>query len=122
MRLLFVLQSLASNTLGRAYCLWLIANELGWEVACVSATPPRPTWLPLRGSDFDRKCLEPVRSEIDRLAFTTSADCIVALKPMHNSLGLAMRLARSNDKPILLDVDDADLEQFIGRTVWRNYL
>ena len=98
------------NALGRAYSLWLVGRELGWEVRTV-APKAGSVWAPLAGE---------ARFLADLAADAASAaawcDLAVALKPWPGSLDVALALGRKTGKPVVLDVDDPDWEHRFGTT------
>lgn len=109
MRVTFFSDDLSSNSLGRVYCLWRLADALGWRAAVVS---PRgdEVWGPLRGTPFADAChrisadTEPNREEIG------DADLLVAVKPLPSSFLTAWQWSRALDIPMMVDIDDPDLE------------
>jgi glycosyltransferase involved in cell wall biosynthesis len=108
MRLLVAAPGRARNSLGRAYCLWLLGRELGWQVTPV--TPPGgDLWPPLAGSEFARAC----RTWDDPIG---DHDLVVAVKMVHGSLGEAGHHADRTGSPLLLDIDEPDWEARYGYT------
>ncbi|WP_104089092.1 glycosyltransferase [Cryobacterium sp. N19] len=109
MKIVFLTPDISQNSIGRTYCLWQLAESLGWTSKIVS-TLGVSVWGPLRGSHFGDQCtvLSPntVITEIARF----SPDLIIAVKPLPESFGLALHAARETGIPILLDIDDPDLE------------
>lgn len=118
MRLLMMASDLENNSLGRVYCLWLLARHLGWKVV-VGAVKGSRVWAPLLGSEFADDCVavSAERSSLSR--FARNADLIVACKPFPTSLGVGAALAAEERRPLLLDIDDPDLEAALaaGRTI-----
>jgi glycosyltransferase involved in cell wall biosynthesis len=120
-KVLFVISDQADNSTGRAHCLWLLARDLGWSTEVV-ATTGDAVWSPLRGTPFasEVQLLAPHRGraqqELRRLA--TTADVVVAVKPLRPSFGLALAAVGG---PLVVDIDDPDLEATLGhRTpIWR---
>jgi len=109
-----------NNSLGRTYCLWLLARHLGWTTEVLGVRGER-VWSPLRGTEFADDCVLPgpgtseaVREGVlaERAA---GADLLVAVKSLPSSFGLGLRLAGRGGTPLLLDVDDPDVEV---RTSW----
>lgn len=111
LRLAFVSHNLSSNPLGRVYSLWLVARALGWEGRVVG--PWRgAVWRPLRTCQFVERCEGWPDDQWpgtcpDALEW---ADVILAVKPLPTSFGVARLWAQELSKPLVLDVDDADLE------------
>jgi glycosyltransferase involved in cell wall biosynthesis len=117
-RVAFLTPNFENNSLGRTYCLWLLARELGWETV-VAGVKGTAVWSPLAGTAFAADCVVPDQAGLvaepavrDAIA---GADLVIAVKPLPTSFGLALRLA--GDTPLLLDIDDPDIEV---RTVWRS--
>jgi len=108
MQLTFITESLSSNSLGRTYSLWLLAQSLGWKATVLSVRGGQ-IWGPVKGSNFAADCR---RVSVDELAQAVPAgtDLIVACKPLMDSFGLALKVSAACGKPLLLDVDDPDLE------------
>lgn len=118
MNIVFITPSLSSNSLGRTYSLWLITQALGWKSA-VQTMKEEPIWEPLSGTEFADSCVVFDRSDDDVLDHLIHADLIVAIKPLEDSFLEAIKLAVEFDKPLLLDVDDPDLE---GALSWHRPL
>jgi glycosyltransferase involved in cell wall biosynthesis len=104
---LFVFSAQA-NTLGRAYALWLAADELGWDVAIVAPAIDAP-WPPVAGEERFVACLTADAEEA-----AERADVLVALKPWPGALDVAWRLGARFGKPVAVDVDDPDWESEYG--------
>ena len=112
--LLFVASDLSDGSLGRAYCLWLIAQELAWTTHVVSLKGDS-IWPPLAHTRFAEQCHRAAsREEIGRLAQQCSL--IIAVKPLPDSFGVAVDVSDNVGVPLLLDIDDPDLEFVLG---WR---
>lgn len=97
------------NSLGRAYCLWRLAKGLGWQVEVV-AVEGQEVWEPLRGTEFEEHCRISTSLELRLAVQRNPPDLIIAVKPLPSSFGVALALRESFSVPILLDVDDPDLE------------
>lgn len=113
-RLLLVTPNADNNSLGRTHCLWLLARHLGWA-ARVVAVKGAALWEPLRDDPFAEDCLvltdaAPDRRHQQLVEAATWSDVVVAVKPLPTSLGVAAPLARQVGRPLLLDVDDPDIE------------
>ncbi len=114
LRLLLVAPNAANNSLGRAHCLWLLARHLGWQVSVVTVRGEQ-LWQPLRDDPFAADCvLLAAASAPERQAALTAlagrADVVLAVKPLPSSFGLALPLGRATGRPVMLDVDDPDIE------------
>ena len=93
---LFLTPNAVNNSLGRTWCLWLLARSLGWTTR-VAAVKGEQLWPPLATGEFADDCRiltglgESEReAELDRLA--AEADVIIAVKPLPTSFGLGLRL------------------------------
>jgi len=105
---------LTDGSLGRAYCLWLITQEIGWPARVVSLKGDS-IWAPLQGTPFAQACHRAdSREEIERLARQCSL--AIAVKPLPDSFGVAVEVCEHVGVPLLLDIDDPDLEFVLG---WR---
>lgn len=124
--LLLMTPSLQENSLGRTYCLWLLAKELGWGVTVVSSCG-ETVWAPLADSEFSEDCLllSPRRSARGRQLRQLAADSdhVVAVKALPSSLGVLAGALRGSGIPIVLDYDDPDLEVWTSGVLgWRRFV
>ena len=108
MRLALFSHSAEENGLGRAFALWLVAKELGWEVRVIAPATDRP-WWPLAQ---EKLFLDDLQT--DARAAAAWCDVLLALKPWSGSLDLAIELGRAQRKPVALDIDDPDWENIFG--------
>lgn len=108
MRLALFTHSAEENGLGRAFALWLIAKELGWEIRIVAPATDKP-WWPLAQENAFLDDLE-----ADAGGAAAWCDVLLALKPWPGSLDRAIELGRAQRKPVALDVDDPDWEGMFG--------
>ncbi|HXY81405.1 MAG TPA: glycosyltransferase family 4 protein [Gaiellaceae bacterium] len=116
MRVAFFVFAAEKNTLGRAYSLWLTAEELGWETRFVAPSIESP-WTPLAG---ERDFIATLTDDADGAA--EWADALVALKPWPGSLDVALRVGKRYRKPVAVDVDDPDWEAVYGMSRKRQLL
>lgn len=107
----FVTPNFENNSLGRTYCLWLLAEHLGWSSSIVGVKG-RSIWAPLAGSAFATRCVLPGERGALHEALLES-DVVVAVKPLPSSLGVALEV--EGRVPLVLDMDDPDIEV---RTEW----
>lgn len=125
-QVLLVTPNFDNNSLGRTHCLWLLGRELGWDVQVIGVKGTR-VWAPLRDTDFAAACTLPEVSNADErlppgeatdrmLAKAAWAELVIAVKPLPTSFGVARHLCSQQGRPLLLDIDDPDLEV---RTEWR---
>jgi glycosyltransferase involved in cell wall biosynthesis len=100
--------SAVENGLGRAFALWLAARELGWQVRVV--TPPAAGFWPPLASE--PSFLETIGHEAAEAA--EWSDLLLALKPLPDSLGVAIKARRKHSRPLVVDIDDPDWEDEFG--------
>ena len=118
MRVIFVTPDQSDNSTGRTYCLWLIARALGWDTI-VTAVRGESIWEPLKGTLFAEHVLSLPKenrmaiNELRRLA--EQADVMLAFKPLSESFGLARRACATTGTPLVLDIDDPDLDAMLRR-------
>lgn len=105
---------LEENSLGRTYCLWLLARACGWQSAVVSFKGAR-IWEPLAGHpEFAAACAR-IDSREELTDAAAGARLIISVKPLPNPLFAAVECADELGIPWLVDIDDPDLE---GRLRW----
>lgn len=107
MRILFITPDLESNSLGRTYALWMLAEELGYE-SQVASLVGSAVWEPLRGHDFATVCSR-VGDERELVDYAIRCDVVIAVKPLRSSLIVAERVAAAARIPLIVDIDDPDL-------------
>lgn len=106
------LLGVGGNSLGRLYCLWLIARHLGWDpqpVLC-SGQP----WPSLDGTLFGQ-ALTDLKGETRRLDELAS-DVIIAYQPLPETLGTAVEYQSIRTIPIIVDIDEPAWEAYYGYT------
>ena len=108
MHVTFVAESVENNSIGRTYCLWLLADRLGWSTTTL-ATRGDSLWAPLRDSKFASTVRRVEPGKINS-AVPADTDLMIACKPFPESLGVAIRVARERGLGLIVDVDDPDLE------------
>jgi glycosyltransferase involved in cell wall biosynthesis len=113
LEIVFFTPDLSNNSLGRTLCLWEMAHELGWKSTVVSPKGDS-IWAPLRDTEFARACLKITADEMARSPILKSADVYVAVKPLPDSFSIASVLSAQRGIPLLLDVDDPDLESVLS--------
>jgi len=103
---------IANNSLGRTYSLWLLCEHLQWDAQVYYTGPTAidEIWAPLKGTAFAEHCQKYDESSQAQRATIKASALIVAAKPHAPSFGVAMRVASNIGKPVLLDVDDPDIE------------
>ncbi|TPX02398.1 glycosyltransferase family 4 protein, partial [Schumannella luteola] len=107
---LLLTPDLSDNSTGRAEVLWTLAESLGWRCRVVAPTGDE-LWYPVRGSAFARDCA--VVADDGLVAeLAARSDLVIAVKPLPGSFGRALEVAGST--PVLLDIDDPDLESILG--------
>lgn len=105
----FVTKTLADNSLGRTFSLWLLAETLGWRSGVFAAFGDT-IWAPLRESPFAKSTSLVSPTDISSGKVLHGFDLVIAVKPLPESLGLALPGSKMAGVPILVDVDDPDLE------------
>lgn len=108
MNIVLMTESLTSNSIGRTYCLWLLAKELGWGVSVLTTQGDR-IWEPLANSEFSRDVQKVARRDLDS-AIPDDVDLVIGCKPLWLSFGLALRVGKRRKLPVMVDIDDPDLE------------
>lgn len=108
-QLLIVCGDPSNNLAGRAQAVHRVAVEAGYNVQLVSPVTTSPLWAPLAGSDFDRSLIRMAPAALRRLVRETTP-IVVAIKPRQDSLGVIWRTTTRTGTPLILDVDDPDLE------------
>jgi len=111
--IVFFTTDLSKNALGRTYCLWQLATSLGWSSVVVSLQG-ETIWEPLRNTAFANACLRMTRDEMQHALALFDADLYIAVKPLEASFGVAMEMSALFGIPILLDVDDPDLDAHLS--------
>src|SRR5581483_8788613 len=108
--IVFVSDDAGSNSMGRAYSLWLLANELGISSTVVAASGDS-VWAPLSDTEFS----ESVRIGLSEAeANALHPETLVCVKPLPLSFELAERWSRDRKIPLVLDIDDPDIEAGLG--------
>lgn len=118
-RVAIVTPNLSENSTGRAYVWWLLAKHLGWEPT-VFSTRGREVWAPLRETAFSTDCVmittkRPSKSRRSVHELISDNDLVIAVKPLPTSLGLVLSGTRQQRRPLIIDVDDPDLETRLHR-------
>jgi glycosyltransferase involved in cell wall biosynthesis len=109
------------NRVGRAFSLWMTAREAGLDFGYIGIDDG-PLWEPLRMHAEFRTHLR-VAADVADLERQAAAELgpgsvLVVCKPRPELLRLARRLARS--VPVLVDIDDPELEEPWGPAKLRN--
>jgi glycosyltransferase involved in cell wall biosynthesis len=118
-RLTLVTPNFENNSLGRTWALWSLARALGWSTTVVGVKG-RSLWAPLSDSAFAADCfpaVDPDTASRTVQAAVDGGDLVIAVKPLPTSFGVALAAAERSGTPLLLDVDDPDIEV---RTAWRS--
>lgn len=125
--MLIVTPQMEENSTGRTYALWMLAKSLGWNVRVLSYFG-NEVWEPLQGTEFQTICdirkLPSYRARVKDLAVEAkNYDLILAIKPLPKSLGLVLAARKRHKFPLLLDIDDPDLEARLDlNPLWRAFL
>lgn len=104
---ILVVPTLEENSLGRAYALSLVLDAVEIEWFVVSLRGNR-VWSPLRNSEFANRCQKLAAAEMQ--SFLERARCVIAVKPLPDSLSLCLRHCNPNFTRLIVDIDDPDLE------------
>jgi glycosyltransferase involved in cell wall biosynthesis len=107
---------LSNNSLGRTLCIWQLAVELGWTCTVVS-TAGNDMWPPVIGTRFADSCILMPTEQMATSDLLKHSDLFIAIKPLASSFGIALDMSSRHDVPLLLDIDDPDLEVVLN---WRN--
>ena len=105
-----VVHDMGINALGRAYSLGLVVSHLGWEFRVVGPSSTGSLWPVIGGSPFARTCAITTGRD-DLVPLADWATIVLAVKALPESFGAAADVARDRGRPLLLDIDDPDLEQ-----------
>ena len=97
------------NSLGRAYCLWMLATHLGWSVTPYLVAGER-RWPPLVGTKFDA-AVQDARVLAEQIPVY---DVVIAYQPLLETFGLARTFCRKGGATLLTDVDEPLWEQRFG--------
>lgn len=109
MEIAIVTDRLDDNQIGRTHSVYSVARAAGMKVRVVTLSRGEQVmWAPLRGSDFDASSLRLDVSEIKEVL--ASSDVVIAAKPRPSTLGLAHPICRELGVPLIVDIDDPDLE------------
>lgn len=121
---LLLTPDITDNSTGRTFALWLLARSLGYRVRVLSFKG-NSVWGPLENTEFAADCtvanLKTRRARAELLADEArNFDVVIAVKPLPNSLGIALRARKIQPFPLVLDIDDPDLELRLSwRPIWR---
>ena len=107
-----LVHDLTDGALARAQALDAVLGELGHR-ARVLSTVGDAVWAPLRGTGFERRCQRLSAEQVD--AAVAGDDLLVSVKTWPGSFGLGRRLSARHGIPLLVDVDDPDVE---SETLW----
>jgi hypothetical protein len=110
-RVLIFVGNPADNQLGRAHSLWAIANESGHDVR-IQSVVGGSVWAPLRDSHFAERCEVVSPAQLGATA-SNWADVMIVVKPRRESLGVALSACDTGVVPLLVDVDDPDLDSYL---------
>ena len=111
-----VVKTLSDNSLGRAYSLSLVLDEVGADWAVLSVNGGE-IWRPVRDMPFARRCEKVDSKQLGQVL--TGFDSVIALKPLPETFGLCQEVLSSKGPPLVVDIDDPDLE---ARLSWKRPL
>lgn len=111
-----ITRSLSDNSLGRTYCLWLLAQANGWTTS-VLAPEGNHVWPPLAGTQFAEQCTVVGPAGAASISSLVSAPPALAIgvKAVPETVALLSRLTSDAQVPNFFDVDDPDIEVNIRR-------
>ena len=115
-RVALVVKTLSDNSLGRAYSLSLVLDEVGADWAVLSVNGGE-IWSPVRDMPFARRCEKVDSKQLGQVL--TGFDSVIALKPLPETFGLCQEVLSSKGPPLVVDIDDPDLE---ARLSWKRPL
>lgn len=118
---MIVSHDMSDNALSRAYVLWQLARECGWE-AIVAGQVTTKLWPGATEPDFAGSCIQlpssPVAMTRELTKLAGWATCIVACKAYPTSFGIARVAAARTATPLVVDIDDFDIEHYLAAG-WR---
>jgi glycosyltransferase involved in cell wall biosynthesis len=113
MRVAILSHNLTSNAAMRAHRLGLAARHFA-EVAMIGPVKHRGAWGALPAEDWIRpiqsKNLPKFYKTVVELILATEADVIIAVKPFLSSYGVALLAGECRRIPVVLDIDDLDVQ------------
>lgn len=109
-----VVHDIGDGAVARAHSLTMALEHLGHRPRTVSTRGQR-VWTPLAGTAYGERCAVLDEAQLSALV-EHGTDLLLAVKPLPGSLGTAIRLARRHGVPLMVDVDDPDVEV---RTTWQ---
>ncbi len=125
-RICILVANLSSNALGRAYLLARVLQRC-YEVEVLGPTFGQYIWPPcdtgefaykiVRGCNFPRFFLS-----MRELLRQIEGDAIYAVKPRPASFGVGLLAQRQRGMPLVLDIDDWDIEGEYALSRWRRLL
>lgn len=118
--------NLSSNALGRAYLLARVLQR-HYEVEILGPTFGSGVWPPCDTSEFAYKVVH--GCNLPRFLSSTRAllrqiegDAVYAVKPRPTSFGVGLLAKRLRGTPVVLDIDDWDVEGEYTLNRWRRWL
>ncbi|MDF2561446.1 MAG: glycosyltransferase [Microbacterium sp.] len=112
MKLTLFTKDFEDNSTGRAYALWLLAQHLGWQCQIVAPQGDH-VWGPVAVPDFEAACSVRASRSQQREAAAAS-DLVISVKPVPGSFDLALAATRDTGRPLLVDIDDPDIEGLLS--------
>jgi glycosyltransferase involved in cell wall biosynthesis len=120
-RLIAIGSTTRRNRIGRAFSLWMTAREAGLRFRYIGIDDG-PLWAPLRDHEEFRSDVRVARDMADmerQVAAEVGPDSVLMVcKPRPELLPLSLKLAAS--VPVLVDIDDPELEVGWGATKLRS--
>lgn len=111
-----VVHDMGINALGRAYSLGLLISHLGGESRVIGPSSTGRVWPVIARAGFADSC-DITAGPQDLVPHVKWATIVVAIKALPESFGAAATVASALRRPVLLDIDDPDLEQRKARLI-----
>ncbi|SDQ68632.1 glycosyltransferase [Quadrisphaera sp. DSM 44207] len=108
LRVTLLVHNAGTGAVARAQALTAVLEELGHTPRSVSMRGGQ-LWVPVRDTPFARTFSFVDVAGLEEVV-ATGTDLLLAVKPLSNSLGFALRLAHRHGVPLLADVDDPEQE------------
>lgn len=106
--IVFVGDDTSSNSLGRAYCLWLLSQSC--ELTSITVAPTADTiWGPLLGTRFADSIITDVYTP-EEFPQRFSPRLVVCVKALPENFAYASSLSLASGAPLVFDLDEPDIE------------
>ncbi|MCL8026273.1 glycosyltransferase [Nocardioides bruguierae] len=113
--LVFLSHDLSNNAMGRLYSTYLIARKAGYRCV-IAGAKGSALWAPVQSQLQDVEVVSfSTVEDLVHLAERTSASAFLSVKAMPSTLFPGMSAARECGLPLVLDIDDPDLDVALSR-------